>query len=223
MSDGSKLPRRPRRVPLPTDLPRRAYLTIKFHGWQELGARIVTSPLRLFRGDRRARARLSLWADQRQARRWYREKGRPVTIVMPTYGDPSTTIDAVRRLRRTVDRSRTRFIVVDDGSDATNQARLREITDAEVELSPSNLGYSASVNRGLARADRDHDVVVLNNDVIGHRNWLETLQRAAYENDDTGVVGPMLVYPDGRIQAAGAHRNLGAPGVVRSSLPLQAL
>ena len=123
-------------MPLPTDLPRRAYLTIKFHGWQELGARIVTSPLRLFRGDRRARARLSLWADQRQARRWYREKGRPVTIVMPTYGDPSTTIDAVRRLRRTVDRSRTRFIVVDDGSDATDQARLREITGRRGRTQP---------------------------------------------------------------------------------------
>ncbi len=53
-------------------------------------------------------------------------------------------------------------------------------------------------------------MVVLNNDVIAQRGWLEALQYAAYR-DHAGVVGPMLVYPDGRIQAAGAHRNLGAP------------
>ena len=211
MSDGSKLPRRVRsRGPLLNDLPRRAFLTIKHHGWRELLARLVTAPLRLFGEDRRARARLELWADQRQAGRWYREAGRPVTIVMPTYGDPSTTIDAVKRLRRTIDQSRTRILVVDDGSSRQDQEKLLEIEGADVELATANRGYAASVNRGLARADHGHDVVVLNNDVIGHRGWLQTLQQAAYGDDDTGVVGPMLLYPDGRIQAAGAHRNLGA-------------
>ena len=54
-------------------------------------------------------------------------------------------------------------------------------------------------------------MVVLNNDVVAHRHWLEKLQHAAHTHERTGVVGPMLLYPDGLIQAAGAHRNLGAP------------
>jgi glycosyltransferase involved in cell wall biosynthesis len=211
MSGGSKLPRQWRRRPLFSDLPRRAYLTVKYHGWRELLARLVTAPARLLGQERRARAQLSIWSHHRRVRSWYRRAGRPVTIVMPTYGDPATTIDAVKRLRRTVDGSRSRIVVVDDGSDARHQARLRRIEGAEVELGTSNQGYAASVNRGLARAGADHDVVVLNNDVIGHRHWLEALQYAAYAHDDTGVIGPMLLYPDGRIQAAGAHRNLGAP------------
>jgi glycosyltransferase involved in cell wall biosynthesis len=53
-------------------------------------------------------------------------------------------------------------------------------------------------------------VVVLNNDVIARRGWLESLQHAAY-GDRVGITGPMLLYPDGRIQAAGTYRNLGAP------------
>ena len=110
-----------------------------------------------------------------------------------------------------MDSARTRIVVVDDGSSPEHQARLRELEGAELELGTTNQGYAASVNRGLARAGRDHDVVVLNNDVIAHRSWLESLQYVAYDQDDTGVVGPMLLYPDGRIQAAGAHRNLGAP------------
>jgi GT2 family glycosyltransferase len=211
MSNGSKLPGRFRRGPLLNDLPRRGYLTIKHHGWREFVARLVAAPFRLVGAERRARVRLSIWTTHHRIRQWYRDSGRPVTIVMPTYGDPSTTIDAVKRLRRTVDSSRTRIVVVDDGSDPSHQARLREIQGAEIDLGSSNRGYAASVNRGLARAGPDHDVVVLNNDVIAHRNWLESLQYVAYDQDDTGVVGPMLLYPDGRIQAAGAHRNLGAP------------
>ena len=140
MSERSKLPRRSRQGALFNDLPRRAYLTVKHHGWLELFARLVTAPLRLLGEERRARAQMETWAQRRRARAWYRRAGRPVTIVMPTYGDPATTIDAVRRLRRTVDRARTRIVVVDDGSEAAYQARLRDIEGAEVVLGSSKRG-----------------------------------------------------------------------------------
>ena len=67
------------------------------------------------------------------------------------------------------------------------------------------------MNRGLERAGPGDDVVVLNSDVIAHPDWLRGLQHAAYDEDDIGIVGPRLLYPDGRIQSAGSYRNLGAP------------
>jgi GT2 family glycosyltransferase len=212
MSSGSKLPRRGRRRPLLNDLPRRAYLTVKHQGWSELLVRLLTSPLRLVGLERDVRARMAAWAASRQVRGWYRREGRLVTIIMPTYGDPSTTIDAVARLRRTLRPGAARIVVVDDGSEAHHRDRLKQLIgpDVELELSPENRGYAASVNRGLARAGHGHDVVVLNNDVIARRGWLESLQHAAYR-DRAGIAGPMLLYPDGRIQAAGTYRNLGAP------------
>jgi GT2 family glycosyltransferase len=192
------------------DLPRRAYLTVKHHGWREFVARLLSAPFRLVGLERKVRDRLGLWAAGRRMRDWYRSHGRPVTIVMPTYGDPATTIDAVGRLRGTVP-SGTRIVVVDDGSEERHQARLHGLSGAEVVLADENRGYAASVNLGIDRAWPGDDVVVINNDVIGHRAWLETLQHAAYAKDGAGIVGPMLLYPDGRIQAAGSHRNLGAP------------
>jgi GT2 family glycosyltransferase len=206
----SKLPQRTRRRPFLNDLPRRAYLTVKHEGWRELAIRLLTSPLRLVGMERVVRRRLAAHATRRRVRAWYRREGRAVTIVMPTYGDPATTIDAVTRLRRTLEPGSAVIVVVDDGSDPVHQERLKELDHVELELAPENRGYAASVNRGLARAGRGHDVVVLNNDVIAHKGWLEALQHAAYR-EHAGVVGPMLLYPDGRIQAAGAHRNLGAP------------
>jgi GT2 family glycosyltransferase len=212
MTGSSKLPRRGRRRPFLNDLPRRAYLTVKHQGWNELVARLITSPLRVVGLDRGVRARMAAWAASRRVRGWYRRDGRLVTIVMPTYGDPSTTIDAVARLRRTLRPGAARIVLVDDGSGPAHQERLKQLAgpDVELELAPENRGFAASVNRGLARAGHGHDVVVLNNDVFARRGWLESLQHAAY-GDRVGITGPMLLYPDGRIQAAGTYRNLGAP------------
>ena len=118
MSGGSKLPRRPRRVPFrPTC---RGGPTSRSSSTDGKSSGPGSSPLRCDCSveTQSPRSAVAVGGSAAGPARWYREKGRPVTIVMPTYGDPSTTIDAVRRLRRTVDRSRTRIIVVDDGSDA---------------------------------------------------------------------------------------------------------
>ena len=74
---------------------------------------------------------------------------------------------------------------------------------------PSSSASPRNANRGLRKAPGD--VVLLNSDVVAHRGWLERLQQAAYARDDIGMAAPKLLYPDGRIQSAGSHRNLGAP------------
>jgi len=204
-------PRGRSRRPLLADLPRRAYLTVKVHGWGSLLFRIATSPLRLIGLEEGLRRDLARRADLRQARSWYAQHGRPVTIVVPTFGAPDMTIAAVRRLRRTTGRQGVRIVVVDDGSAPEHQAALRELQGAEVILAEENAGFAASVNRGLERAGERDDVVAMNNDVMADPGWLERLQRAAYGNDEVGILGPRLLYLDGRIQSAGSYRNLGAP------------
>ena len=52
---------------------------------------------------------------------------------------------------------------------------------------------------------------MLNSDTEARPGWLACLQFAASQEDDVGIVGARLVYPDGRIQFAGTVRNLGAP------------
>ena len=110
------------------DLPRRAYLTVKHHGWRELAYRLVTFPLRFVGLDRGVRVRLAERAEARRIRAWYAREGRPVTIVMPTFGPPDVTLRAVEQLKRTVDPARVRIVVVDDGSAPEHQARLRALT-----------------------------------------------------------------------------------------------
>ncbi len=200
------------RRPVLGGLLERAYLTVKVHGWRELAFRLVTSPLRLVGLERRVRKTLLRRAEVRQLRRWYEAYWRAVTIVVPTYGDPALTLEAVRSLRRTVDPQRVRIVVVDDASPPEHQEPLRGMAGVDVVFAPENAGYAASVNRGLDRAGEADDVVVLNSDIVARPHWLEALQRAAYEKEsEAGIVGARLLYPDGRIQSAGSYRNLGAP------------
>ena len=193
------------------DLPERARLTVQAHGWGTLFVRFLTAPLRPLGLERGLRQWLLRRAEVRATLRWYRSEGRSVAVIVPTFGPPDVTFEAVGKLRRTLDRKRTRIVVVDDGSERKHQERLGTLKGVELVLASDNAGYSASVNRGLERTEAGEDVVVLNNDVMAHRHWLPELQRAAYESDDVGVVGPRLLYPDGRIQSAGSYRNLAAP------------
>ena len=190
-------------------LPRRARLTLEYLGPREFVRRVVTFPLRPTPLGARLGYGSSYGPEQARARRWYRDRGRPVTVVLPTYGDPGVTIKCVRSLRRTTRRGRVRIIVCDDGSAPEHQRRLRGLRGAEVILGDEQLGFARNANRGLRAATTD--VVLLNSDIVAHRGWLEALQQTAYAAADIGFAGSKLLYPDGRIQSAGSHRNLGAP------------
>ncbi|MDQ6914830.1 MAG: glycosyltransferase [Actinomycetota bacterium] len=202
-------PRAPdRRGPL-LNLPRRARLTLAYYGWGETLKRALTFPLRFTPLRHRVGYGVRFGPERAFARAWYRREARPVTVVIPTYGDPAEAIAAVRSVRATTDPALVRVVVVDDASPPEHRVALRDLDGADVILGDENLGFAGNVNRGL-RASHG-DVVVLNSDVIAHDGWLECLQYAAYDAAKNGVIGPKLLYPDGRIQSAGSYRPAGAP------------
>ena len=194
------------------DLRRRIALTYRYLGWREVVWRAVTFPVRFTPLRHRLKLGTLTEVEQRRAAAWYAERGRPVTVVIPTYGDPSIVAEAVRSIRRTTRRRLVRIVVADDASPAPDVAALRSVEGIdELVLGEQNVGFAANVNRGLTRADPAHDVVLLNADIVARDRWLDCLQYAAYAAEDIGIVGAKLLYPDGKIQHAGVHRNLGAP------------
>ncbi|MEA2397152.1 MAG: hypothetical protein QOK25_708 [Thermoleophilaceae bacterium] len=196
----------------PRSLPRRAWLTLRYQGLGAVVFRLVTFPLRLTPlGRRMGLGRAP--SQVARARGWYRDRWRPVTVVIPTYGSPDQTIATVRSVLRTTDRRRVDVVVADDASPTADRDRLRAELDGEVKLvlGEENVGFARNANRGLRATDGTRDVVLLNSDMVALPAWLETLQFAAYQSPDVGIVGPKLLYPDRTIQSAGSYRNLGAP------------
>ncbi|HWH10442.1 MAG TPA: glycosyltransferase family 2 protein, partial [Solirubrobacteraceae bacterium] len=194
------------------NLRRRIVLTYRYHGARQVAWRVVTFPIRFTPLRHRLKLGSPIETEQRRAASWYREKGRPVTVVIPTFGDPRHVGEAVRSIRRTTRAERVRIVVADDASDASDVAALRAIDGIDrLILGERNVGFAANANRGIAAADPATDVVLLNADIVAREAWLDCLQYAAYACDDIGIVGAKLLYPDGRIQHAGVHRNLGLP------------
>jgi GT2 family glycosyltransferase len=193
------------------DIWRRVKLTWQYHGPATLAFRVLTLPLRLT--PMRRYLRIDRLGDSVliAARRFYRRKGRPVTVVIPSYRDAELVERLVRSIRRTTPRRRVRIVVTDDCSGPEHIAALRRIRGIQVVESAENTGFAANVNRGIRAADPAHDIVLLNSDVVAMRGWLAVLQYLAGDKDYTGVIGARLLYPDGRIQFGGTVRNLAAP------------
>ncbi len=194
------------------NLRRRIYLTYKYFGLRAILFRLITFPLRFTPLARRLRLRTHARDQElRRAVIWYRENGRPVDIVIPSYRDADRVQALVRSIAKTVRRGMVRVIVADDCSGPEHLAALGRIRGIEVIAGPQNVGFAANVNRGLHATDEARDVVVLNSDVEALPSWLDCLQYAAHQYADIGIVGPQLQYPDGSIQFGGTVRNRDQP------------
>jgi GT2 family glycosyltransferase len=200
--------RRPGRL---SGLPRRIYLTYRYRGFRAVLYQTVVFPLRLTPLDRLLGLGPGTGREARTARTWYREHGRPVTIIIPSYRDAKLVARLVAAVRRTTSRDRVRIVVADDASGPEHLAALRAIDGIEVVAGQANAGFSANVNRGLRVASEGDDVVLLNSDVVPMRDWLACLQHASAHGRRPGIVAARLLYPDNRIQYAGTIRNPTAP------------
>ena len=199
--------RRPGRL---AGLPRRLYLTYRYRGFRAVLYQTLVFPLRLTPLDRLLNLGPGFGREATVARRWYREHGRPVSIVIPSYRDAPLVAALVAAIRRTTDSERVRIVVADDASGPGHLAALARIEGIEVIAGAHNAGFSANANRGLD-AVAEGDVVLLNSDVVPLRDWLACLQHAVHDDPRRGVVGARLLYPDNRIQYAGTIRNPRAP------------
>jgi GT2 family glycosyltransferase/glycosyltransferase involved in cell wall biosynthesis len=212
MSDPSPIEGR-RQGPF-ANLKRRVYLTYTHFGLGTIVFRVLTFPLRFTPLEKRMRLRTHARDQEvRRATSWYREHGRPVDIVIPSYRDAEHVQALVRSVRKTARKGMVRVIVADDCSGAEHLAALRQIDGIDVLVeSDRNSGFAANANRALAASDPQRDIVILNSDVEALPSWLECLQYGAYGHEGgAAIVGGQLQYPDGRIQFGGTVRNRDQP------------
>lgn len=128
-----------------------------------------------------------------------------VSIVVPVYDRLELTQRCVSALSEHVlGAGDVELVVVDDGSDDGTGAWL-DAKHAEGRLTAVhhrfNRGFAAACNSGAAAAEGD-TLVLLNNDAQVLAGWLPPLV-AALADEDVGVAGSRLLYPNGRIQHGG--------------------
>ncbi|MGB9737379.1 MAG: glycosyl transferase [Chloroflexus aggregans] len=130
----------------------------------------------------------------------------PVAIVVLTWNGLAVTQRCFASLRAKTRHVPYRLIVVDNGSTDGTVEWLRDQPDVTLIANSENRGFAAGVNQGIAAAPPDHDVLLLNNDTeIIEETWLDHLRTVANDHPDYGIVGCLLLFPNGLLQHAGTY------------------
>lgn len=127
-----------------------------------------------------------------------------VSVIILNLSKTITTLCCLHQLRRYTDQSQVEVIIVDNGSREDQFQLLCELaTEENVIRLSRNTGFGEGNNIGADRA-RGEYLVFLNNDAFVPESWIENLLSGFDLAPNVGAVGPKFVYPDGRLQEAGA-------------------
>jgi len=118
----------------------------------------------------------------------------PVDVIVPVYKGIDETLACIRSVLNTHDRTRFELVVINDASpEPTLTSALRHLAEhAGFTLieNPKNLGFVATVNRGM-KLHPGRDVILLNSDtVVPKSDWVSRLRAAAYSEDAVATVTP---------------------------------
>ena len=125
-----------------------------------------------------------------------------VTIILPVYNNWELTVACLRSLAFDISAVKYELIAVDDASTDETNEYLPKVEGITVVRQEQNAGFIGAVNAGLDVA-RGRFIVLLNNDTVVLPGWLDALMRTIEVEENVGIVGAKLVYPDGRLQEAG--------------------
>jgi len=130
---------------------------------------------------------------------------RPVCIVILAWNGLDYTKRCLESLRNTLFPD-YHVIVVDNGSTDGTTEYLETLDWVQLIRNEENVGFVRGNNIALRQCPPDSDVILLNNDTeVQQADWIDLLQRAAYESPENGIVGCRLRRPNGILQHAGAY------------------
>jgi GT2 family glycosyltransferase/glycosyltransferase involved in cell wall biosynthesis len=128
-----------------------------------------------------------------------------VSVVVLNYNQAETTLECLRALARAQSTLIREVIVVDNGSRDEELAILRSrhrTSDFKLVEVGENRFFSEGNNIGVDFAHGDY-IVFLNNDAFVEPGWIESLAGTMRSDPMVAAVGPMFLYPDGRVQEVG--------------------
>ncbi len=131
-----------------------------------------------------------------------------VSIVIPVFNNAEYTEKCLEEIYKlTPPELLHEIIVVDNGSTDRTPDLLESYKEKYRNFkyfsNPQNLGFGKACNQGMKLNTGDY-VLLLNNDTIPLEGWLSALVQEAEKDEQIGIAGPLMLYPENQlIQHAG--------------------
>lgn len=126
-----------------------------------------------------------------------------ISLIIPCYGQLRYTLQCLLSIEQFKPNLDLEIIVVDDASPDSEYDILASVPGLRILRNDSNLGFIGSCNAGASIANGEY-LHFLNNDTCLTRGSIEELLNTLRLFPQCGVVGSQLLYPNGKLQEAGA-------------------
>uniref|UniRef100_UPI0026F107A9 glycoside hydrolase family 99-like domain-containing protein n=1 Tax=Phenylobacterium aquaticum TaxID=1763816 RepID=UPI0026F107A9 len=126
------------------------------------------------------------------------------SIVIPAYNNLTFTLECLASVQAAGGLEAAEVIVIDDASTDRTPEVLAKVPGLRLITNPQNLNFIRTCNRAAGEA-RGEFVIFLNNDVQVRDGWLAALLAPFAELENVGATAPKMLFPDGRLQEAGAR------------------
>lgn len=124
------------------------------------------------------------------------------SIIIPVYNQYEYTKKCLWSLLKNTDDIDYEVILADDCSTDKTANITKHIKNIRVIKTSQNIGFLLNCNN-VAKYARGKYLVFLNNDTQVMRDWLRPLVGLIESDNNIGMVGSMLLYPDFTLQEAG--------------------
>lgn len=115
-------------------------------------------------------------------------------IVILSYNLLGMTRDCIESIRKTTYEDTREIIVVDNASSDGSAEWLRKQKDIKLLCNKENTGFPAGCNQGIELAEKEADILLLNNDTVMTDNALFWLRMGLYEKKKVGSTGCVSNY-----------------------------
>lgn len=115
-------------------------------------------------------------------------QNKKTSIIILTYNNINYNQICLESIRKYTSSDTYEIIIVDNNSSDGTREWLKEQTDIKLILNDENLGFPKGCNLGINAAEKDNDILVLNNDTKATPRWLDNLKVCLYSNEKIGAV-----------------------------------
>ncbi len=125
-----------------------------------------------------------------------------VSVIIPVYNEFAYTYNCLKSILRNTGDIAYEVLIADDCSTDVTKEVEKIAKNVQLITTKENVGFLRNCNHA-ARYAKGKYILFLNNDTQVQANWLEPLVNLIERDEEIGMVGSKLVYPDGYLQEAG--------------------